>query len=92
MANIWEKAISILAGNLNSGLSYLFTTVHKIMQTQFQTHFGPIVSLRGRFSSVFCVKFGLLARRFSQKCVENLSELDICIKFFVHQQFYNKFL
>ena len=23
MANIWEKAISILAGNLSSGLSYL---------------------------------------------------------------------
>ena len=28
MANISEKAISILAGNLNSGLSYLITTVH----------------------------------------------------------------
>ena len=27
MANNWEKAISILAGNLNSGLSYLITTV-----------------------------------------------------------------
>jgi hypothetical protein len=27
MANIWEKAISILAGNLNSGLSYLIITV-----------------------------------------------------------------
>ena len=27
MANIWIKAISILAGNLNSGLSYLITTV-----------------------------------------------------------------
>ena len=27
MANIWEKAISILVGNLNSGLSYLITTV-----------------------------------------------------------------
>ena len=27
MANIWEKVISILAGNLNSGLSYLITTV-----------------------------------------------------------------
>ena len=25
MANIWEKAKSILAGNLNSGLSYLIT-------------------------------------------------------------------
>ena len=29
MANIWEKAISILAGNLNSGRSYLITTVVK---------------------------------------------------------------
>ena len=27
MANIWEKAILILAGNLNSDLSYLITTV-----------------------------------------------------------------
>ena len=27
MANIWEKAISILAGNLNLGCSYLITTV-----------------------------------------------------------------
>ena len=26
MANIWEKDISILSGNLNSGLSYLITT------------------------------------------------------------------
>ena len=29
MANIGEKAISILAGNSNSGLSYLITTVLK---------------------------------------------------------------
>ena len=29
MTNIWEKAILILAGNLNSGLSYLITTVSK---------------------------------------------------------------
>ena len=27
MANIWEKAETILARNLNSGLSYLITTV-----------------------------------------------------------------
>ena len=27
MVNIWDIAISILAGNLNSGLSYLITTV-----------------------------------------------------------------
>ena len=29
MAYIWEKAKSILAGNLNSGLIYLITTVNK---------------------------------------------------------------
>ena len=27
MANNWEKTVSILAGNLNSGLVYLITTV-----------------------------------------------------------------
>ena len=27
MANIWDEAISILAGNLNLGRSYLITTV-----------------------------------------------------------------
>ena len=27
MANIWEKTISILVGNLNSGLSYLIAKV-----------------------------------------------------------------
>ena len=27
MAKIWGKAVLILAGNLNSGLSYLITTV-----------------------------------------------------------------
>ena len=30
MANIWEKAILILAGNLNSGLSYLSTAVKRV--------------------------------------------------------------
>ena len=30
MANIWEKAISILAGNLNLDRSYLITTVQTI--------------------------------------------------------------
>ena len=31
MANIWETTTSILAGNLNSGLSYLITTVAWLM-------------------------------------------------------------
>ena len=33
MANIRDIAISILAGNLNSGLSYLITTVAGIIST-----------------------------------------------------------
>ena len=36
MANIGEKAISILAGNSNSGLSYLITTVTSIVIIQIQ--------------------------------------------------------
>ena len=35
MANIWEKAISILAGNLNSVLSYLITTVLGLKSSTF---------------------------------------------------------
>ena len=38
MANIWEKSISILAGNLNFGLSYLIATVlcmHFVSPIQF---------------------------------------------------------
>ena len=31
MVNIWEKAISILAGNLNLGLSYLITAAQIVM-------------------------------------------------------------
>ena len=47
MANIWEKAKSILVGNLNSGLSYLITTV-----ISFPPHFGSAVKAiltRGHF-------------------------------------------
>ena len=35
MANIWEKDISILAGNLNSGLTYHITTVATIFVISF---------------------------------------------------------
>ena len=31
LANIWEKAISIMPGNLNSSLSYLITTVLSVL-------------------------------------------------------------
>ena len=34
MANISEKDISILAGNLNSGLSYLITTVTQVYKAK----------------------------------------------------------
>ena len=34
MDNIWEKAISILAGNLNSGLCFLITTVKNKAKTK----------------------------------------------------------
>ena len=34
MANIWENAISILVGNLNSSLSYLTTTVSNIRKLE----------------------------------------------------------
>ena len=38
MANIWEKAISILAGSLNSGRIYLIKTVHydKTVESRFK--------------------------------------------------------
>ena len=36
MASIWEKDISILAGNLNSGHSYPTTTVMLAYQNQGQ--------------------------------------------------------
>jgi hypothetical protein len=35
MANIWEKAITISAGNLKSGLSYLITAVSSILVRHF---------------------------------------------------------
>ena len=34
MARIWEKAISILAGNLNLGRSYLITAVPETLYTE----------------------------------------------------------
>ena len=38
MANIWEKAVSILAGNLNFVSSYLITTVHQILILNNRSH------------------------------------------------------
>ena len=45
MASIWEKAISILAGNLNSGPSYLITAVKKIPSIQIPIVSCPIESI-----------------------------------------------
>ena len=43
MANNWEKATLILAGNLNSGLSYLITTVINIeIFTLFSSFMNPL--------------------------------------------------
>ena len=43
MANIWEKVISILAGNLNLGLGYLITTVKPaFMKCMLCAIYGPI--------------------------------------------------
>ena len=46
MANIKEKAISIWAGNLNSGLSYFSTTVivHTHSFVKFQSHHEVCIS------------------------------------------------
>ena len=59
MANIWEKYISILAGNLNSGLSYLITTVQsKTGQFQVQTwSVMKIVHCLGSLEENLCVWF-----------------------------------
>ena len=38
MANIWEITTLILAGNLNSGLSYLITTVHNVQIRIWQNY------------------------------------------------------
>ena len=43
MANIWEKDISILAGNLNSGLSYLITTVYFFKRRFCYCIFCPVM-------------------------------------------------
>ena len=57
--NTWEKSISILAGNLNSGLSYLITTV------ELYTNF--ILTLSGKVPSPICGQTVILA----EKCEEN---------------------
>ena len=57
MAKIWEKVISILAGNLKSGLSYLITTVLK----------GDCSSIRYLVKPNYSCKFFFV--RFSVQCV-----------------------
>ena len=59
MANIWEKAVSILAGSLDSGLSYLITTVE--LYTNFSLTFS------GKVPSPICGQTVILA----EKCEEN---------------------
>ena len=51
MASIGEKAISILAGNLNSGLSYLITTVTQNMTTDSEIYTNCSETQNTRFTS-----------------------------------------
>ena len=54
MANIGEKAISILSGNLNSGLSYLITTVNEMYKIwNSKCRFAPNLTLSHLFVVVF---------------------------------------
>jgi hypothetical protein len=52
MANILEKAISILAGNLNSGRTYLITAVpgpHSCIKYHtYSHHLHPLLNTRSR--------------------------------------------
>ena len=52
MANIWEKTISILAENLNSGRSYFITAVpspHSYNKyCTYSHHLHPLLNTRGR--------------------------------------------
>ena len=51
MASIWEKAISILAGNLNLGRSYLITAVHRVKKISCAIY-CKVLRLRFTFSKV----------------------------------------
>ena len=62
MTNIWEKAISILAGNLNSGHSYLITAVTYVMQDK--TWFSRNQENYRTFSQL---KLGLILQGWCQK-------------------------
>ena len=53
MANIWEKAISILAGNLNLGRSYLITTVSTCKR---RNRFFPSTATNNSFISLYILK------------------------------------
>ena len=69
MASIWEKAISILAGNLNSGCSYLITAVSRNktgLHTLLDKKMSPGRLSNGGFVNLNFVKF----------CKNDLESLD----------------
>ena len=61
MANVWEKAKSILAGNLNSGLSYLITTVKRVHCTAglYYKDFGLLVYAPIERASTTFINYGI---------------------------------
>ena len=70
MANIWENAISILAGNLNMGHSYLITTVinvNSILTLQLRPHAGQIKMILKH----------LIKISFSFWCKKNVKEFSV---------------
>ena len=61
MANIWEKDISILAGNLNSCLSYLITTVTQVYKAKPDLYgLGKSRSMKSRSSLCFHISLPVL--------------------------------
>ena len=57
MASIWEKAISILAGNLNLGRSYLNTAVIlSSLQLSGRCKCSPLLTNRHKWQIYECIK------------------------------------
>ena len=59
MANIWEKAILILAGNMNLGLSYSITTVREFFGTEGQAfHYANWIAFHFRATNWKPIQWG----------------------------------
>ena len=53
IATIWEKAISLLTGNLNFGRSYNIATVHRGTSYSIQNVYVPSLGLYARYILLF---------------------------------------